>query len=847
MFQSLTPNDPVNPALKLVPSISLALRDQDETKQLFRLEVNGELKSTPKRPKPGLNEGAANAAFGVNGAYWLTVDMTLATISSLIHQGYGFRLGVKIEGTVKSDFTHADFVYLDCDEGATIQDSIKLYGSVACLIYRTVSYTPENQKHRILLRLSERVIDANTVEAILKYLVNQNPVLDKSCTDAARIMYGSLADKPEYYNEDNFLDLAILRADPVFQTILENIQYPPKKELNQDCLRVLPYYYKELVDTQDLNAYCQKIGLKQEFNFKSVTPDKDDILLKWEGSNPFSLTNKSGNSLVVSVFTNNNVGVWDRSNNSGAGFPSFFHSCKHGLSTLATGLSEEEKKTAKDQLASFFVNPYRSYDELYYSPDPNKPEKKKLYDIQQILDKIIYPQMRGMFYRFPIRDKGTITGRVFYSYQKTGWMREANPEALKLKILETFVEVFGDTAPSSISNLLSSNVLLKLPFYLADEKASEPTPDLDHVFFSNGAYNLKDRVLLPLSSDLWYFKVLPYPYKHASNYAAKKLIKSMILSGVSLDDRRIILRQFLLNIQNKGHLTLKMLYLFGLSTTGKSSVAEIFTKALACEVNSADDVANNLDHLGSIFEPVTVLDDVRTLSKVISTLMVMVRKATPKGISYRVCDKYLKAHQKVAPVSIVLTAETMTVGEGSNIQGGFANRIITCEFLNKSKDADSPWREFWANEELIYDLARWAVQQDIKRSPQRINWLHRLAETSSVQQERLKNLLEATNPIFTFMAHIVPTDGWVKGKGLHTDPRFEGLTLDQIVIQYIAITNDPDMKVSNKIAAFKKSFGSKVKDYAPEAERHEVRLKEGAKGKVYKWFGFDIIPGEHHA
>ena len=201
MFQSLYPTSEINPALKFAPWIEKTLKEQNDTDQTFCLEVNGFVKSTHKDPKPGnMNDGLKHSAFGANGAYWLTVDATLATISAFIHEGFLFRLGVKTEGTTRAHFSHADFVYLDCDEGSTVQESIDRYKHSAFLIYATPSFTPENQKHRIVLRLSQRCLDANTVEAILKFLVHQNPALDSSCTDPARVMYGSLEDEPFFYS-----------------------------------------------------------------------------------------------------------------------------------------------------------------------------------------------------------------------------------------------------------------------------------------------------------------------------------------------------------------------------------------------------------------------------------------------------------------------------------------------------------------------------------------------------------------------------------------------------------------------------------------------------------------------
>lgn len=86
------------------------------------------------------------------------------------------------------NFMSTDFIVLDIDEGLSILESEVRIKSVnlACLCLPSPSFTPENQKHRLIFPLAKTISNAPDFDSTLSYMFSIFPESDPNCIDPAR-------------------------------------------------------------------------------------------------------------------------------------------------------------------------------------------------------------------------------------------------------------------------------------------------------------------------------------------------------------------------------------------------------------------------------------------------------------------------------------------------------------------------------------------------------------------------------------------------------------------------------------------------------------------------------------
>lgn len=848
LTNSLHPDRPVLD-LPLIPEIESILEayPASEEKDSFLIEINSFVKSTSETPKPD-NINGGQKKYGEHGVYWVSAECSLTAITTLIERGFCLRLGVKWGGTsYKSHFVSTNFIYLDFDEKQTVSESVSMFEPFAFLVYGTPSYTVENQKHRVLIRLSDPVSDASKIVSLLHYFRETFPCVDPSCVDPARVMYGSLGNI-FHHNDSAILNVEDVFNDPAFIKIHHDLN---KKESVNTPTGSENKFHKPLIQAlakqhgYDLNSFFKQLGIDFEFNFKKIPADFDGH--KWEGSNPFSPTNSSGTSLVVSI-KDGKILVSNRANNDGGTIFGFVECLKQGYDTFSDDCLDSEAftKCFHSCLRALEIDSPDLGEKSIYWIDP-ATGKQKLRDIVDILERDIIPEIEGYFYRCPNVANNVGTGENYYVYnaKKGTWTVSQEYSALiRELILPTFQDVFGRSMPGSYINGLTNRVLTQaindLVIY------SVPVSSEHHVFFSNGAFNLLTKQLESYTPELWCMddEKLKYPYRKVNSNAAKLLVKGLKQAGVIKEDRRIVLSSFILSMQKKFYKTNKALYLAGVTTTGKSSTAEIFAKAQGCSLQSASDVSNNPDHFGSFLRPVTVLDEVSSVARVANQISTLVRaeSADGRGWTFRFCDKYVKAYQKTLPITLILTGESFSLGsmKGSGIDG-MSKRMITVEFLNQVRDErNNVWKTFHENINLVEELACWAVTQGFSKWQDRVKWLKdRINDKSSKQQERCEQLLQNQDNLHIFITHF-SEDPLFDGRSMKNGYT-QSFTGQEIVELYKQLTNDDDMvRTSSDRVRFLQRFSSKMKQLYPKFGSYKTRI---GSSLVYKYFGIVVNDG----
>lgn len=123
--------------------------------------------------------------------HWETVKVTIDELKALVDAGHTIRGSIKEGGNAKKNVKYGSTMWLDIDEGQSIEDTKKNpWTKHAFMLYPSPSFTEENQKHRLGFRLSR---DANVEDLELAYfaLLDFYKNGDKSTKDAGRLFYGT--------------------------------------------------------------------------------------------------------------------------------------------------------------------------------------------------------------------------------------------------------------------------------------------------------------------------------------------------------------------------------------------------------------------------------------------------------------------------------------------------------------------------------------------------------------------------------------------------------------------------------------------------------------------------------
>jgi hypothetical protein len=846
----------------LLPAIEeIALKPSNSSGALFLIEVNGVIKSTAEQPKPaGVNSGAKNPNHGANGSYWLTCQFTLSTIHALILHGFILRFGVKNGGTsYKNHFVSSHFFFLDFDSNQSTQESITQFGSQAFLIYKTASYTPANQKHRVVFRLSTPVTDPYQLRGIIQVFLTKNPKADQSCLDPSRISYPCAQHDPEpvlLFNQENTVNTDAVLESHQFSVLvdLQSSNYTEGRKTPAPTL-LNTFVKQHLAALEwDLNAFLTQLQSHfrlplDSINFQPTSPDSTGDY-KWHSPNPWSSTNASGTSLVAS-FTNSSLLFYDRSSGSqGTNLPGFLHALETGLTSLDCVVEDDDYASIWERIQLVFPSSYRKKSDLQYLDCKTGSLKDK--DIQLILDEYIYPALHSKFFVCSNYLTGNQAhGFLFYYYVPTlGWRLSAEFNSLRIKIQDVFFSLWGYPMESRRSNALTDRVLLNHPDYLKLDK--QPSVNINYQFFSNGMFNLRTRQLEEYRSDVWHFKRLSYPYNPPTGIAASLFLQGLKEAGVTRDDILLLFRVLILTAQNQFYKANVMIYLFGRTSTGKSTVAKTIARMFDVKEVNADDAIRTPDYLGTHFSPgATVFDEVTTLAPIMTQLMTIIRSTTPGGVSFRYRNLYVAGRNETFPTTFFLTGEHLTFGSNKAGLEGQSRRLLSIEFKNKMTERGNIWQQFHENEELYRDLFSWAINHRYEAIPLRLTAIRELLSgditplqdddeeptRKSSQQKRAEELLTASDPMYEFLQHFVP------------DPNGEfSYTNRDLVALYVSVTGDDKSYVYiNQFTRFMQLFSNRIRDRIPEFTKKKVRLKpdEKTNQSSYRFFGIRFVEGDY--
>jgi nucleoside-triphosphatase THEP1/uncharacterized CHY-type Zn-finger protein len=151
--------------------------------------------------KLAINKTFTNKAkpedFKIANKNFVNVDISQDELAKHINDGFSFCSQHKNNYKKSSNFTCSGAIYVDIDEGLTLDDALNdnYINQYCSIVYTTVSHTKEFNRFRLIFELEETIEDAmvfkNCLAGISKKLGG-----DPSCTDACRMFYGSSGCEP---------------------------------------------------------------------------------------------------------------------------------------------------------------------------------------------------------------------------------------------------------------------------------------------------------------------------------------------------------------------------------------------------------------------------------------------------------------------------------------------------------------------------------------------------------------------------------------------------------------------------------------------------------------------------
>lgn len=248
---------------------------------------------------------------------WETVKgINIQQLAKYVSEGVAIRGAIKIGGNSKKHIDNVCLLFLDFDDSRwTIADSLASeYIDSACVLYKSPSYTAENQKHRLVFALS-RPVDTATAETLTKYLYSKYQYVDKSCFDAGRFYYGSkhkaaILDETAVLDVDKCFELMTLETKNGKETLLSSPQVS-NNDIDEG-LTLTERYIKHLFDELFVNRFesdCKSLYTQHfpdgctssDFHPRNIERDEiERYEIRYNVFNPEPYTSQDGFKLIIS-------------------------------------------------------------------------------------------------------------------------------------------------------------------------------------------------------------------------------------------------------------------------------------------------------------------------------------------------------------------------------------------------------------------------------------------------------------------------------------------------------------------------------------------------------------------
>ncbi|MBW4633557.1 MAG: hypothetical protein KME30_17160 [Iphinoe sp. HA4291-MV1] len=686
-----------------------------------------------------LETGKAQKYFTKNVG--IKIFTSISEFAKFLSEGHTFYTGTFKEGSTSAkipNVSHSNVIFYDFDSSVQMEEILKhpfvqKYGGIIQPSYNA-DLTKILKFH--LLFFTNRSI--NTEEYKILWKIGAKALgyeLDPSKKGANNLCYGS-PHKPIIINMVSRLPVDTLLAQEAKEQEEQEKQQaqqtsgvPKTTEVltNQVLKHLYAHVFEEKLDRDINKLYC--LHSHNLIPTELTALDRaEGIKEKYEGSNPFSPTDASKRSFVVSVKENQLPGFFDRSNNfvslnsegkerHGDNFLRYWHEMhlKAKVSPYPADFKQVFKQVVKDICNHFDVETF---------------DFRKKIDLD-----VVTEFLRGQLDRKVFKPQWENNVVFMYDEKCNTWNYRQKNDNIYSDVLSPIIhQQFGREVAENFK--VQKHVMTWFNVVHWDCLVSPKIENLDYIPFIKGYYDLKNyRYVDTPSEHVFNLSRVEYSYQEVSDNDPVLLAFKQHFKDWLKED---ILAEFLLLwtqlcCQRQAYRTGSMVGLIGDPNTGKSTycmfLLELFgSQGLSSMAKSLDAdtlMSKSNNHATASLENayVVVLEEMVGNSNYTDINKLKAFTGQRKGIPSSVNPKGFKERPVLHRLGLVWNKQDMVNVPGTD--AGFFRRNLILEFKTKKHFNPKTGKtfDFLRQAENLLKIYCWCIQQSIEKALNRVEEL----------------------------------------------------------------------------------------------------------------------------
>lgn len=690
-----------------------------------------------------------------NVGNWETLIVSCESLIQIINRGDAIRSGIKVNGNGKDNVTTLQWLFLDFDNipvKKTLENPLTGY---AAFWYYSPSYKPGvNEKHRLAFQF-EKPKTPEEYELIYQYLLIQYPEADASSKDSGRFFYGSnhpctVIDTTNTVSEN--IAQAWLAQAKAHKSVTEKSRRVRNEKESGGITSesstpesltittiVLEHIYKEWQEKLEGDIeklyYWKGHRWWQEPRLEANPLTGVDRIV-WHCGNPWKPpTDSTPSSFMITDFGDGFPPMWCDITGTFEKRHKEKNEVKRGSTIIEyhyqlhsdTALGLVKKNLYPKGLEGEGSDFRRVVDDLckelgidkFNWKDANKKLKSAK---KESLKAFLNATFKNKVYKVATNARDTFYAVVDNpnSFGYRTWQMHVNPGSFYTDVLrQSIMEFYGEKVaedPEIIGHILD---LMSTWSYTI---AKPPEENIDYLPYKNGAYDLKNKVLIPweeVEEPLYNPCLLPHDYEFVEDDDSliEKFKKFWGVWTHSEDYGKILLNWVVTNVQRRGYETAIMVGLFGASGKGKTAYNNMINNLMGDYAikPETETFFSGYAHANEILEGkyFVFFEELTGKSQVTGKANVAPLKklaGSPKDKSVTINKKGISQYSIKSRAAYGFDCELMIQLPDEK---GYTRRIIFIEML-KSMTPINQYPEFLEFEQNLAKISSWCAQQDVE-------------------------------------------------------------------------------------------------------------------------------------
>lgn len=543
-----------------------------------------------------------------NGKHWKVEETTVEGLAGLLKKGYAITPAIYNGKPIKEENIDNYWgLVIDFDKGEnlgikeTLENSASQYANI---IHKSPSWCEECQKHRLIFVYPEP-IKPSEQKLVYEWAKDYYPDCDHSSFTAVQYFNGSRLSDDEavqVLNKNSVFPLEFVLSygkEKLEQIESKNaketlvLEKSDSEEITIKVLRDINERITNALHDGDKTAIYNAL-YDHQFNERSVTSADTDVIRKWEGRNPFSRTNSTGTSFVISEKDSELPAVWSsRTNedvvyvnnkglqrNGGSIIDFFYLVSKQNPDLIGDGDAydltgnKDFKRLVNDLYSLFDVDPFRFRGKGRPKSELTKEIEQAIAEIANQWDKVIKPNIYLC---------GWETNDCFYFGNKgTHWSIIGHKTVYAMCLSRLVKQILQNDFLSEHPKVISF-CMQKIKSGSIDELQEIPGSVDYYIPFKNGAFNVLTKQLESYDEVVLYnLRSYPFDYEEIEdNDPDIERLTKYWYEWLEDDVRaETLVTWAILNCQQQAFKTGKAIGFIGTSEAGKSTFGKFLHRVM---------------------------------------------------------------------------------------------------------------------------------------------------------------------------------------------------------------------------------------------------------------------------